>query len=105
MKKYAVFYITVPNKRLALKIGKVCIQDRLVACSNIIDKVTSIYEWQEEICQENECVLIMKGIYKNFSKIKSKVKELHSYSCPCILALPILDGDKTFLSWLSQSSK
>jgi periplasmic divalent cation tolerance protein len=105
MKKHVVIYITTPNKRLALKIGKACIQDKLVACINVIDKISSVYEWQGKLCEEKECILIMKTVQKKSFEIKKKVEQLHSYSCPCILILPILDGNENFLNWVSQSCK
>ena len=100
MNKHVIFYVTAPNKKLALKIGKACIENKLVACVNIIDKVSSIYEWQGKICKENECILIMKSINKNSSKVIKKVKDLHSASCPCILSLPVLGGNTDFLKWI-----
>ena len=105
MKNYVVVYVTVPSKELALKIGKACIKDRLVGCINVIDKITSMYEWQGKLCEEQECLLIMKSVQENSSKVIKKVKELHSYSCPCVLVLPVSDGNKDFLNWISQSCK
>ena len=103
MKKHIIVYVTTPNKKIALQIGKTCVQDKLVACINIIDKVISVYEWQGKLCEEKECILIMKSIQKKSLEIIKKVKELHTYSCPCIVTLPILDGNKNFLDWISQN--
>ncbi|NRA73588.1 MAG: divalent-cation tolerance protein CutA [Rickettsiales bacterium] len=105
MKKFAIFYVTAPNQKLAVKIGKSCLKEKLVACVNIINKVTSLYKWQGKFCQDDECILIMKGLHKNFPKIKNHVQKLHQYSCPCILELPILDGNRDFLDWIIQNCK
>ena len=103
MKNYTLVYITTPNKKLALKLGKACLEEKLVACVNIIDKVTALYEWEGKLCQEKECILIMKTIQKNSAKIIKNVKALHSNSCPCIVTLPITDGNEQFLDWISKS--
>ena len=78
MKKYVIVYVTVPNKQLGVKIGKACVESNLVACSNIIEGVTSIYKWQGKFCQAKECILIMKTIQKNSADIIKKVQALHT---------------------------
>src|ERR1035437_875391 len=98
-------YITTQNKSEAKKIGKVLLQERLAACVNIFDQMSSMYWWEGKIEEANETVLIAKTTKKIFPKLSKKVKSIHSYSIPCILQLEVKDGNKEYLKWLKSSLK
>lgn len=100
MSKIVYAYITCKNKSEAKKIGKILLQERLAACMNILDNMTSIYWWEGKIQEENETVLIAKTTKKLFPKLSKKVKSIHSYKVPCILQIPIADGNKEYVKWL-----
>src|SRR3990172_7994238 len=93
-------YITAKNKSEAKKIGMVLLQERLAACVNIFDKMSSMYWWKGKIEEANETVLIAKTTKKLFPKLSTKVKAIHSYSVPCILQLEVKDGNKEYVEWL-----
>jgi periplasmic divalent cation tolerance protein len=93
-------YITTKNKSEAKKIGKILLQERLAACINIFDKMSSMYWWEGKIEEANETVLIAKTTKKLFPKLLNKVKSIHSYSVPCILQLEVKDGNKEYVKWL-----
>jgi periplasmic divalent cation tolerance protein len=96
-------YIITKNKSQAKKIGKILLQERLAACINIFDKMNSMYWWKGKIEEVNETVLIAKTTKKLFPKLAKKVKSLHSYSCPCILQIPVTDGNSEYLKWLTEN--
>ncbi|OGB88599.1 dihydroorotate dehydrogenase [candidate division WOR-1 bacterium RIFCSPLOWO2_02_FULL_46_20] len=98
-------YITTKDKAEARKIGRVLVESRLAACVNIIDKMESIYWWQGKIEQGNEAVLIAKTKEMLMPKLIAKVKALHSYECPCIVALPVSNGNKQFLEWIENETQ
>src|SRR5687767_7700972 len=100
MAKIVFAYITTKNKAEAKKIGKALLQSRLAACVNILDKMSSMYWWKGEIEEANECVLIAKTTPKLFPALSEKVKAIHSYSVPCILQLPVTNGNKEYVNWL-----
>ena len=93
-------YVTAGSKTEAQKIGKALVESRLAACVNILDNMQSIYRWEEKIQQDSEVVLIAKTTDSLVSRLIDKVKSLHSYDCPCIVSLPILDGYPPFLDWI-----
>ncbi|MFP4162527.1 MAG: divalent-cation tolerance protein CutA [Chitinispirillaceae bacterium] len=95
-------YITTGNKDEALNIGRMLVQEQLVACVNILDPMTSVYRWEGKIVEESESVLIAKTLKDNIPSLVDRVKQLHSYSCPCIVILPITDGNKDYLQWIEQ---
>ena len=103
--KLNIVYITTKNKDEARKIGRELVKARLSACVNIIDKMNSMYWWENKIQDDNEAILIAKTKESLVEEVVEKVKSLHSYSCPCIISLPILDGNKEYLDWLQKETK
>jgi periplasmic divalent cation tolerance protein len=98
-------YMTAGNKAEAHTIAKALVEHRLAACVNILGNMQSIYRWEEEIQEDTEVVLIAKTTESLFPELIEKVKSLHSYDCPCIVSLPILDGYAPFLNWIHDEVK
>ncbi|MBI4929417.1 MAG: divalent-cation tolerance protein CutA [Bacteroidetes bacterium] len=98
-------YIICKNKSEAKKIGRVLLEEKLAACVNIFDHMQSLYWWKGKIEEANETVLIAKTTKKLFQKLSAQVKSIHSYSVPCILQIPIADGNKEYVKWLLENVK
>jgi periplasmic divalent cation tolerance protein len=97
---YLIVFVTASNREEATKIVRTLLEERLIACGNIVDSVCSLFWWQGEIEEEKEALVIMKSHEKLFKKLSERVTELHSYDVPEILALPIVDGSPSYLDWL-----
>lgn len=97
-----VVYITASNEEEAVKLAKALVEAKLVACVSIVKNVRSIYSWQGKIEDEPEALMIVKTQRKHFRALSAKVKELHSYSVPEIIALPIVEGSEDYLKWLRE---
>jgi periplasmic divalent cation tolerance protein len=95
-------YITAPNRSEALRIGKALLEARLAACINLIDGMRSAYWWQGRIEEADECVLLAKASASRQEAIIAKVKELHGYSVPCIVFVPITGGNPEYLAWIDK---
>jgi periplasmic divalent cation tolerance protein len=95
-----MIYITAKNAHEAEAIGTALVEERLVACVNIISDVLSIYRWKGSIERETEAVLIAKTRESLVDTIIDRVKLLHSYECPCIEAIPITKGNPDYLKWI-----
>jgi len=93
-------YVTTPNKQVALDIGRSVVEARLAACANVIDGMTSIYRWEGRLNEDSEAVLILKTHEDRVSALIDAIKTAHPYDCPCIVALPIVDGYPDYLQWL-----
>jgi periplasmic divalent cation tolerance protein len=93
-------YVTAPSRKEAEKIAETVVTERLAACANILDGVTSLFHWEGKLCRENEAVLILKTTEEKTDALTARIKELHSYECPCIVVLPIEGGNPAFLEWL-----
>jgi len=98
-----LIYITTENKVEAEEIGRILVEERLAACVNIIDNMTSIYRWEGKLMQDTETVLIAKTVQEKVAALTERVKAIHSYECPCVVALPVTGGNDAFLNWVSES--
>jgi periplasmic divalent cation tolerance protein len=99
--RHSLIYVTAPSRVAALALAHALVQERLIACANVLDGATSVYRWEGEIQEEREAVLIAKTLSANVSAVTAKILELHDYSCPCVVALPIEGGNPAFLDWIT----
>ena len=93
-------YMTAGSKDEARNIGKELVSSKLAACVNILDNMNSFYMWDGELQDDNEVVMIAKTTQDRVPDLVQKVKALHSYDCPCIVSLPLIDGNQAFLDWI-----
>ena len=87
--KTNLVYITVGTMGEAEMIGRELLANRLAACVNIINNMTSMYWWEGEIQHDKEVIVIAKTTEARVPELTEKVKSLHSYDCPCVVSLPI----------------
>ncbi len=100
-----MIYITTSSRDEALRIGRTVVADRLAACANVLPGVTSVYRWQGEVQEDGETALILKTRSDLVERLTARVKELHSYDCPCVVALPIAGGNPDFLQWIAEETR
>lgn len=98
-------YITTGSPEEARKIGRALIEERLAACVNIFDTMSSLYWWEGKVAEGQEAVLIAKTREDLVPAVTDRVKALHSYTCPCVVALPITQGNPDFLAWIQRETK
>lgn len=97
-----LIYITTEDKEEAKKVSAPLIEEGLAACANIIPGMNSVFYWEGEVQSEEECILIVKTDESMNEKVMERVRSLHSYDCPCMLVLPIKDGNDDFVSWVQE---
>jgi periplasmic divalent cation tolerance protein len=97
-------YVTADSRDEALTIGRAVVEERLAACANVLDGLTSIYWWQGALEQAGEAVLILKTRAELVDRLTSRIRELHSYECPCVVALPIDAGNPAYLDWIARET-
>ncbi len=103
-KEPRLIYITAPDKSTASEIASQLIKEKLAACVNILGKIESFYNWNGELTQSEE-VLILAKTTKDLEILTfNKVKELHPYDSPCILSFNINNGDSSFLNWITNNT-
>lgn len=102
--RYGVVLVTAASQAEAEAIAKALLTEKLAACVNITP-VHSFYTWQGKQQSDREWQLIIKTNLNIFSQLAAKIKELHSYEVPEIIALPIIAGTQSYLNWLDKNIK
>ena len=98
--KYIIVLVTTASKDEAEKIIQHLLDEKLIACANIIGPVHSFFRWSGKVEKAEECLVLMKSRRDLFEKLAEAVKAMHSYEVPEILAVPIVEGSKAYLDWL-----
>lgn len=101
---HIVILVTAKDEVQANKIAEKLVAEKLVACANIVPGVQSIFHWKGKIDRAQEALLILKSRRRHFPAIVKRVKVLHSYDVPEIIALPIVEGNKDYLQWITDST-
>lgn len=101
---HSVIYTTTKTMNEAKQIAKYLLVKRLVACANIF-KINSVYRWAGKIKDDAEYGMILKTRKANIKKVINKIKEKHSYEVPCIISVPIANGNKQFLDWIAEETE
>lgn len=102
---YCIINCTTKNKEEAIYIAKSLVERRLIACCNIVPSITSVYEWENDLCCDEECLMVMKTKTELFNEVEITIKELHSYDTPEIICIPINNGSSEYLSWVNEQTK
>lgn len=102
---YVMVMVTASSKQEAEKIAQQLLEEKLIACANIVGPVSSHFHWAGKIDKAEEYLMLMKSRADLFEALSVKVKALHSYEVPEVLALPLLKGSAAYLDWLNSSLK
>ena len=98
-----IVLVTASSREEAEKIVQRLLEEKLIACANIISPLHSLFWWQGKIDQAQEHLILMKTRRDLFEKLTEIVKSLHSYTVPEIIAIPIIEGSADYLAWLNES--
>jgi periplasmic divalent cation tolerance protein len=104
MSEAIVVMVTCGNSAEAEKIAEALLEDKLVACVNIAGRIRSLFHWQGAIARESESLLLMKTRPECFDRLSRRVRELHSYDVPEVIAMPIMVGNPDYLAWIREST-
>lgn len=99
-----VVLITASQEDEAATIAKTLIDERLAACVNIVKDIRSLYRWQGAVEDEGEVLMFVKTQERLFENLKNRVQQLHSYSVPEIIALPIVKGFENYVQWIKEET-
>lgn len=95
-----VVLVTASSEEEATALAKILVNQRLVACVNILPKVKSIFQWEGKVSEEEECLMILKTVRSQYKPLENTIIAQHSYDVPEVIALPIVDGSDSYLSWV-----
>ncbi|MBW2733311.1 MAG: divalent-cation tolerance protein CutA [Deltaproteobacteria bacterium] len=102
--KHLVVYITTPRE-IAAGLSRQLVEEKLVACANIIEQVRSIYRWKGKICDEPEALLVLKTRRELFEAMRQRVVELHPYDVPEVIALPMVAAHMPYAAWIDEVTR
>lgn len=93
-------YVTASDAAEANLIARTVVEERLAACANLLGAIKSVYWWDGRVCEGEEAALVLKTSEGRKIELIKRIKDLHSYDCPCIVCLPVADGNPDFLNWI-----
>ena len=99
-----IVLVTVPSRADGERIADVLVGEQLAACVNIVGPIRSIYRWEGEIARDDEHLLVIKTTRARYAAVEARVKAIHSYDTPEVVALPIEMGSAAYLQWLRGST-
>lgn len=105
MNEYILVISTVPSEKEGENIAQTLVAERLAACVTVTAANQSFYWWKERMSNDQEFMLVIKTKTRLFPKLEKRIKSLHSYQVPEIIALPILAGSKEYLDWIAQNTR
>jgi len=105
MAEYIQVFTTTNLREVAEKITETLVQKRLAACVQILGPITSQYWWENKITKDTEYLIIAKTRADYYPELEKAIKEVHNYTVPEILAIPVIAGNSDYLNWLDEELK
>jgi periplasmic divalent cation tolerance protein len=99
---FQIVMTTCPDAACAERIARALVEEGLAACVNILPPMQSIYRWRGKTEAATEQLLIVKSTAAQFPAIRDRIKALHPYELPEIIAVPFADGSPDYLAWLNK---
>ena len=99
-----IVLVTCPKRQVAETIGGALVEEHLAACVNVIPGLTSIYRWEGKVCRDGEVLLLVKTRRARLAALARRIRSLHPYTLPGIIALPVSGGSSAYLAWVVAST-
>lgn len=99
-----VVFCTCPDQASAERIAATVVEERLAACVNILPGLTSIYRWRGQLQRDAELLLLVKTQGAAYPPLEARIRELHPYDVPEVIALPVRAGSSAYLDWIATST-
>jgi periplasmic divalent cation tolerance protein len=100
-----VVLVTAGSEDEGARIVRTLVEERLVACGNLVGPIRSIYRWEGAVEDAVEWLLVLKARAADFPAVEARVRMLHAYAVPEVLALPVYGGSAAYLAWLDEATK
>jgi periplasmic divalent cation tolerance protein len=96
-------YVPCPSRDVALGLARTLLDEKLIACANILDGMSSVYVWEGKVQEEQECLLLTKSTADAWNKLEKRILEIHPYEVPCVVAYRAEKASETFAQWVSKN--
>ena len=100
---YGPVTTTLPDQPSADRLAAVLVQERLAACAQVVGPVSSTYRWEGAVEHAMECYCHLKTTLARLPALQARIRELHPYDVPEVIALPILGGNSDYLQWIEEA--
>lgn len=101
--EYVVVWVTAGGAEEAERLARAVVEERLAACCSRVAPIRSIYRWKGSICEEDEHLLMIKTRRDLLDRLTHRIREIHSYNVPEIIALPLVGGSEAYLRWIDEN--
>ncbi len=102
---YLTVFCTVPDQETARRIAQTVVHEGLAACVNLLPGITSVYRWQGQVEESSELLLIIKTRQERYPALEARIRALHPYQVPEIIAHEIVAGSKSYLDWIAENTR
>ena len=103
--EFVVVLVTTSSAEEGVRLGRALVEERLAACANVIGPIRSIYRWQGAVEEAEERLVVLKARAADVPALETRVRALHSYEVPEVLALPVTAGSAPYLAWLADATE
>jgi len=103
--EFVVVLVTTSSAEEGARLGRALVEERLAACANVIGPIRSIYRWEGAVEEADEHLVVLKARGADVSALEARVRALHSYDVPEVLALPVTAGSAPYLAWLAAATE
>ncbi len=98
-----IVVLVTASSQEGARLARVLVEERLAACVNLVPSIASTYWWEGKIEEATEYLLIVKTRQDRLDRLIARVRELHSYTVPEVIALPIIGGNPDYLQWMTEA--
>jgi len=99
--EFVVVLVTTADAEEGARLGRALVEERLAACANVVGPIRSIYRWQGAVEEAAEHLVLLKARRADVAALEARVRALHSYDVPEVIALPVTTGSAPYLAWLA----
>ncbi len=101
-----LLFATAPDEEVAARVARTLVDERLIACANLVPQVRSVYRWQGQVHDEREAMVLLKTSRRQVEAVKARFGVLHPAEVPELIAVPVNDGLPAYLQWvLAETSR
>jgi periplasmic divalent cation tolerance protein len=100
MNECVVVLVTAPDADVAARIARTLVEEKLAACGNVLPQIRSIYRWEGNVEDAAEALLLLKTTRSRFKEVVDRVRQIHPYQVPEVVAVPIVAGLDAYLDWV-----
>ncbi len=101
--RHRIVFCTVPDTEIGGRLAEALVEEGLAACVNLLPGLISVYRWEGKLQRDAEALLLIKTRADRFAQLAERIRELHPYELPEIVAVPLTEGLPEYLDWIDRA--